>query len=999
MTAIEMIEVALGPGLVQVVPNDVTDAEAFGAIERDGAPPEDLALLAACLPPAALVWDTNPGRGAAMVLIARALGPQGRIIVSATGRDLEPLNGTRARAREADRIVLTDRAGGDAPINPFLILGAEDDPILARADAPALAVRLTRPGIPLAGRLWFRPAPVCGLWIETPVADLPRPGLALALTEAGVAALAAWLIRPGALAPQALRAGVDGAAILAAKPYATAFWPHWRRSDPAVDRAVAALAEPDPRKAAALRLAAMAEARAEDLAGLSTRLRLAADLGDRMAALRAGEALLARLNGGLVRPDRPFLAPASRFEGVDPGAAAADWWRAATLETLERQVAPSAFDRPDLSAQLLAEVETNPFRTADAERRLRLLRLLPSLGPAIAKRAADHVAEGRIDEALALGDFLRRFKPGDLHALDVLGACYLTRGRFREAAEALTQVVATSPQAVGPSTNLGIALLASGQSDAAVPILARAIALEPDYAPAPIALAAALQGGAPETACVALLTRALAINPDQREAWLNRGMMITNLGRPTEGMGDLAKAIVLAPDRPEAYINMANALSVQAETGPSVISYRRAVAVRPRDPLCHHGLCMGLQYGVETRPGVIAEAHAAFGACFPDRPRPMARVLGDRPLRVGFMSPDLRTHPVGYFLLPVIEALDQTRVTPVFYAGVARPDAVSDKLKSLGAWRDALPETDADLADRIRADGIDVLIDLAGHTSANRLATFALRPAPVQATWLGYPDTTGLRAIDARIVDGLTDPLDAPPSGPERLIRLDPCFLAYRGDPAAPEPAPPPCLSAGHVTFGSFNNLAKVSSETLDAWAAILRRLPGARLLIKSLALRDPATADRLIRRLEARGVARDRVETIGWIEARDGHFALYRRVDIALDTFPYNGTTTTCDALWMGVPVIALAGRRHVERVGVSLLTNAGFSDLIAPDVAAYVDRALALASDPRGLAMRRRVMRPFLAGSALGDVAAFTRRFERALRDLHLTIGEAAGVGGVAA
>jgi protein O-GlcNAc transferase len=292
--------------------------------------------------------------------------------------------------------------------------------------------------------------------------------------------------------------------------------------------------------------------------------------------------------------------------------------------------------------------------------------------------------------------------------------------------------------------------------------------------------------------------------------------------------------------------------------------------------------------------------------------------------------------------------------------------------------------SDEALAERIRHDGIDILVDLVGHTAMNRLLVFARRPAPIQVTWLGYPNTTGLTAIDYRLVDAVTDPEgEADALASETLVRLPGGFLCYGGHGGAPAPGPAPCLATGTVTFGSFNSPPKLSAATLDAWAQVLARLPESRLLLKGKPFADAATRALYLGRLAERGVAPERVELAAWLPDQ-AHLALYDRIDIALDPFPYNGTTTTCQALWMGVPVVALRGDRHASRVGASLLTQIGLTDLIADSVEAYVETAIALAGDPARLADLRHSLRPRMAASPLCDATGFARKIEQAYRTM---------------
>jgi protein O-GlcNAc transferase len=320
------------------------------------------------------------------------------------------------------------------------------------------------------------------------------------------------------------------------------------------------------------------------------------------------------------------------------------------------------------------------------------------------------------------------------------------------------------------------------------------------------------------------------------------------------------------------------------------------------------------------------------------------------------------------------------------YAEVKRPDIITGDLRRLAdRWLVTVGLSDDELAERIRADGIDILVDLAGHTANNRLRLFARKPAPVQVTWLGYPNTTGLEAIDCRLVDAVTDPVgEADAWASETLVRLEGGFLCYGALKDAPEPTVPRCLKTGTVTFGSFNNPAKLSAATLEIWAKLLSRLPHARLLLKGEPFADEATRALFLARLGERGVAAERVELVAWLPNATAHLAFYHQVDIALDPFPYNGTTTTCEALWMGVPVVTLRGDRHAGRVGASLLTQIGLTDLIANSVEEYLEIAVALARNPERLSDLRRVLRSRMAASPLCDGPAFARKMESAFRTM---------------
>jgi predicted O-linked N-acetylglucosamine transferase (SPINDLY family) len=343
------------------------------------------------------------------------------------------------------------------------------------------------------------------------------------------------------------------------------------------------------------------------------------------------------------------------------------------------------------------------------------------------------------------------------------------------------------------------------------------------------------------------------------------------------------------------------------------------------------------------------------------------------------VSPNFSRHSVGYFIAPVIAAHDRRQFEVFcYYTHRLSDDATARIRASADGWRDVATASDDALEALIRADGIDVLVDLAGHCKGNRLAVFARKPAALQLTWLGYPDTTGLDAIDVRITDGIADPAPgADARHTERLWRMDGTFLAY--DPPRDSPGVAARRADAPVAFGSFNHAAKLNEPTIALWAEILARVPDARLILKSGLLDRADTRDRVLERFERNGVAVARIEVEGWRPDRGSHLALYGEVDIALDTYPYNGTTTTCEALWMGVPVVSRAGDVHMSRVGASLLRGAGLGELVAESDAQYVELAVALAGDAARRARLRASLRERLRASPLLDHAGFTRQLEQ--------------------
>jgi predicted O-linked N-acetylglucosamine transferase (SPINDLY family) len=397
-----------------------------------------------------------------------------------------------------------------------------------------------------------------------------------------------------------------------------------------------------------------------------------------------------------------------------------------------------------------------------------------------------------------------------------------------------------------------------------------------------------------------------------------------------------------------------------------------------------------LNYDPALSPMQLFEAHRAWAEqharpLYPGAASFETERDPERPLRVGYVSPDLRRHPVAFFVEPILRSHDSQQVTAVCYdVGAAEAgDDMAQHLRSLvPSWRVVTEQTDHALAETIRADRIDILVDLAGHTPGNRLLTFARRPAPIQVTAIGYVGTTGLATMDYRLTDPWCDPAGAERGYSEALWRLEGGFNCYAPPQGLPEPGPPPYRTAGSITFGSFNNLDKISPEVLDIWGRILARVPASRLLLKTKTLSQDRVRQAVLQCLASHDIAPERVEMIEWSDTLRQHFEGYRRLDVALDPFPYNGTTTTCEALMMGVPVIALAGDRHAARVSASLLARLELPVLIAASPVDYVERAVALAAHEPALNNLRASLRRRLITSPICDAAGYTRALEAAYR-----------------
>jgi len=594
---------------------------------------------------------------------------------------------------------------------------------------------------------------------------------------------------------------------------------------------------------------------------------------------------------------------------------------------------------------------------------------------------------------------------------------YYESGLPGEAWEALRDAAAESG---APTDVLGLAAtlrLDAGAFEDAVVLCERLLAVEPTHVPAWLWKAQALFQAGHTAAAEHAMTSAAALPGKHPAGWNNLGNLLDDLGRPQDAQAALNRAIAQAPDFSLAHNNLGTVLAGQGQYAAAAAAHRKALEwdahnlaamnnlgvalleqglareavaafdkVRAVDPSMHDAADNRLYADIysERDPRAIHAAHVAWGKSAPAVPamRP-ADPSPTRRLRVGYVSPDFRRHSVSFFVEPLLAAHDANAVEAFCYADVAHGDAVTARLKAAAQhWRDSNRLSNDALLNLVREDHIDILVDLAGHTKGNRLAVFARRAAPVQVTAWGYPATTGLPAMDYRLCDGVTDPLsEADLWSVEALVRLAPGLHCYAPPADAPTVGPLPALAARRITFGSFNKLAKISPATVALWSAALKAVPGSRLLLKTKPLAEAETRTRIEHMFAVQGIDAGRLDLRGWVPGDQGHLDLYNQIDIALDTVPYNGTTTTCEALWMGVPVLTAAGRGHAARVGASLLAQANMTAWVVP-ADEFAARAAAFARGLDGLVRIRQNLRAQIAASPLCDAAAHARGVEAAYR-----------------
>lgn len=457
----------------------------------------------------------------------------------------------------------------------------------------------------------------------------------------------------------------------------------------------------------------------------------------------------------------------------------------------------------------------------------------------------------------------------------------------------------------------------------------------------------------------------------------------TLLGEADSALDWAQKALALDAD-PTCLMQAANVLQQLRRVDESLVLSRKALDDSDRLPALYPPHLLGMNYTHEEEAPVAA-AHEEFGARFPlpaQRPARREKASGER-LRIGYVSGDFVRHSVSFFIEPLLEHHDTSGFEIVCYHNRARSDHVTERLKAHGhRWVECAGLSDAALARRIEADGIDILIDLAGPTAHSRLLMFALAPAPVQVSYLGYPTRSGMPTIDFRLTDRVIDPEDGPALASERPLHLASTMFCFRPDAAPPIVPPPSAAGGGRITFGSFNNTAKVTDRTLALWAQVLHAVPTSRLVLKAASMAQGSVQAGILAFMAARGIEPGRLDLHSRRAGDMDHLSLYNEIDIALDTYPYNGATTTCEALWMGLPVVTRCGQTRVSRMGASLLGAIGRAGWVARTDANYVAIAVALASDPGALGAWRAGARDWLRSSPLLAQAGFTRRFEAALR-----------------
>jgi len=641
------------------------------------------------------------------------------------------------------------------------------------------------------------------------------------------------------------------------------------------------------------------------------------------------------------------------------------------------------------SADDLAQVGLRHHRAADTEQAERSYRAALERDPAHAGALTllstlllerrDHAA------AAALLERATRAAPqhGVLHSN--LGEALRRLDRKPEALSAFQRAVELSPELAEAHYNLGLMLDQLGRLPEAIAAYETALEFKPQLPGALTTLLAALRDNTEYARAIAWYERLGPFTPDSVERRCAVAAALADVFRVDEALSHLRRALELDPASARAHGDYAATVAERGEIDEALGHLRQAIAIEPENPLYQSNLVYLLAFSARVDAAEILEAAREFGRKHADRVTRLTSHSNsrdpERKLRIGYVSADFRTHPVALFLLPLFRHHDRTRFEVFCYSNGRRPDAVTAELRELAdGWRDiSALDDDDDAAALIRSDAIDILIDLAQHSAGHRLLLFARKPAPVQATWLGYPGTTGISAIDYRITDPQLDPPElGNPSSTEKLAWLPETFWCYSPDLDAPPVNELPALSAGYVTFGSLNSFKKTSDVALALWARVLQAVPNSRLLLVAPA----GQARERVRRIVAEhGVEPTRIELISHM-SRSEYLRTYQRIDVCLDSVPYNGATTSLDAFWMGVPVVTLRGATPVSRAGASLAHSLGLREVVAETEEQYVARAVVLATHLASLARLRQDLRPRMLESPLLNAPRFTAGFEATLR-----------------
>jgi len=599
---------------------------------------------------------------------------------------------------------------------------------------------------------------------------------------------------------------------------------------------------------------------------------------------------------------------------------------------------------------------------------------------------------GKVDDAISCYKKSLSFNPHNAEAYNTLGLLSRDEGRMEEAITSIKKALSLKPDFPGAYNNLGLVFTEQGNMHEAVVNFRKATSLDSNYAEAYSNLGAALNQLGKLAEAIENLKTAVSIKPLYLEAHNNLGLVFLKLDKFNLAEDSFREALAIDPAYAHAHNNLGLVYNNKGDFDEAISHLREALEVKEDYFVAHSNLLLIMNYQPQiTQQEIFKESLRFAKQQITSEARyshlSSVKDASGRKLRIGYISPDFHKHSVSFFFKPLLEAHNREKFEIYCYSDVKIPDIMTSQLEAAADhWRPVVRKKDEEVIDQIIKDQIDILVDLTGHTRNNRLPMFAHKPAPIQVGWLGYPNTTGLQAIDYRFTDIIADPLAKDDEFySEELIRLKGCFLCYHPYESPPGVAIPPFEESGAVTFGSFNNLAKINSRVIKVWSKILLGVPDSKLVLKTRQLNDEHVGKKYITMFIEEGISSDRIELMNMMPDRDSHLSVYNEIDIALDPFPYNGTTTTCEALWMGVPVVTLLGDRHAGRVGASILHAIGMQDILLADSSeSYIELAIKLAGNKDLLINLRKDLRQQMKSSPLCDANSFARKVEEAYQNM---------------
>jgi len=663
--------------------------------------------------------------------------------------------------------------------------------------------------------------------------------------------------------------------------------------------------------------------------------------------------------------------------------------RLAQAESSYRQSLKFDIEQPSVCFNLAIILQEKELLDDAAQFYRKAIEFNPSYAKAYSNLAYIYRKKNRLDDAAS--NYLKAIEhaPGIAEIHYNFGITLLHQNKLKDAEFQQRRALEIKPGYADAWCSLGMVQFTYGKLEDSIISYKNSLAINSEHEDALNGCAAVFSKLNMFDESIELFNKSLLINPENENTMIGLGIAYQGINNYSMALSTYRKVVMKSPGHVESHIGMASVYMSQGEYEEAIKLYQKAIDIQPEHYTAYSDLLMLLNYCESLSPSYIYDEHVNWATKYSlNTPKLEYSNIPDpgRKIRIAYISPDLRVHVVTNFFYPILKCHDTNKFEIYCYADVAHEDSWSQLLKAEKThWTNIYRMSDAELIDQIQADKIDILVDLAGHTKGNRLVALTAKPAPIQMTYLGYPNTTGLSTIDYRLTDEWADPVgESDKYYTENLIRLNNGFLCYSSINKMPNEVTLPALKNGYITFGSFNNLTKITECVVKIWAAILNKLPTSRLVLKNRSFSSQQVYERYLNLFSSHGVEADRVQLCGPTKTYEDHLKAYNQIDIALDTFPYNGTTTTCEALMMSVPVITLAGNMHAGRVGVSLMSQVNLTDYIAQTQEEYIKLALKKANDVEGLGKLRNLLRNQVSTSFLSNGKAFTQDIEEVYRQV---------------